>query len=252
MIVYKSLRDDIEQADISHILEALREEVDQAIVTADVGGKESNSPTPKDSDRLFDISKIDFEKLLKEFERSARKQTAVQSLKSAIDAKLAKLLAQNPLRKDLQERYEEIVADYNREKDRATIEATFQNLTLLVKAMSKEEQRAVELGLDEETLALFDLLRKPDLDKAGIEKLKQVSQGLLGTLKARFAEIADWQATESNRDTIRVTIHDFLYSDATGLPEGTYDEKDVGEKTDLVYQHVWRVYQTLPSPVFGN
>ncbi len=250
MIVYKSLRDDIVHADISHILQALRDEVDQAIVTADAKSISDGEPDAKG--RLFDISKIDFDKLLKEFQRSKRKQTTVQSLKAAVESRLAKLLAQNPLRKDLQERYEEIVAEYNREKDRATIEATFQHLTLLVQAMSEEEQRAVELGLDEETLALFDLLRKPDLDKAGIEKLKKVSQGLLATLKARLAEIADWQATESNRDAVRVTIHDFLYADATGLPVDSYDEQDVEAKTDAVYQHVWRAYQVLPSPVFSN
>ena len=118
----------------------------------------------------------------------------------------------------LQARYEEIVSEYNREKDRATIEASFQQLLLLTKAMTDEEQRAVELGLDEELLALFDLLRKPSLDKAGIEKLKKISAGLLATLKARLAEIADWQATQGNRDAVLTTIHDYLYADATGLP----------------------------------
>lgn len=250
MIVYKSLQEDVDRKDISHIIEALRQEVDEAIVTADAKAVGDGDPDARD--RLFDISKIDFDKLLKEFQRSKRKQTTVQSLKAAIESRLARLLAQNPLRKNLQERYEEIVAEYNQEKDRATIEATFQHLTLLVQAMSEEEQRAVELGLDEETLALFDLLRKPDLDKAGIEKLKKVSEGLLTTLKARIAEIADWQATEGNRDTVRVTIHDFLYADATGLPVDSYNEQDVEAKTDAVYQHVWRVYQVLPSPVFSN
>ena len=50
------------------------------------------------------------------------------------------------------------------------------------------------------------------------DRLKKVSAGLLATLKARLAEIADWQATEANRDAVRVTIHDYLYADATGLP----------------------------------
>ena len=252
-IVYKSLLEDVERADISHILQALREEVDQAIVTADAkAGEGEKSAVNEATERLFDISKIDFAKLLKEFERSKRKNTTVQNLKAAIESRLARLLAMNPLRKDLQARYEEIVAEYNQEKDRANIEATFQQLTLLTKAMSDEEQRAVELGLDEEMLALFDLLRKPELDKAGIEKLKKVSAGLLATLKARLAEIADWQATEANRDAVRVTIHDYLYADATGLPVDSYDEQDVDVLTDEVFRHVWRAYPTLPSPVYAN
>ena len=253
MIVYKSLQEDVDRKDISHIIEALRSEVDEAIVTAEAGEAGAEGIDVKDAgDRLFDISKIDFDKLLKEFQRSKRKQTTIQNLKAAIESRLARLLAQNPLRKDLQERYEEIVAKYNREKDRATIEATFQHLTLIVMAMSEEEQRAVAMGLDEESLALFDLLCKPDLDKAGIEKLKTIAQGLLATLKARLAEIADWQATEGNRDAVRVTIHDYLYADATGLPVESYDEQDVDAKTDGVYEHVWRVYPTLPSPVYAT
>lgn len=250
-IVYKSLQEDVERTDISHILRALREEVDQAIVAADDDSAQGGTAgVREDKERLFDISRIDFSRLMKEFERSKRKNTVVQNLKAAIESNLARLLTMNPLRKNLQERYEEIVAEYNREKDRATIETTFQQLMLLTHDMSSEEQRAVELGLDEESLALFDLLRKPDLGKAGIEALKTVSEGLLATLKARLAEIADWRATEANRDAIRLTIHDYLYADATGLPADAYDEQDVETLADEVFQHVWRAYPTLPSPVY--
>ncbi|WP_374601966.1 type I restriction endonuclease subunit R [Arenimonas sp.] len=249
-ILYKSLREDIERADISHIIQALRNEVNQAIVTTSEQTAEGGYRV--EESRLFDISKIDFAKLLAEFQRSKRKQTAVQSLKSVIESRLAKLLAMNPMRKDYQERYEEIVADYNRDVDRATIEATFQRLLLLTQGLSEEEQRAVEMGLDEESLAMYDLLRKPDLDKAGIEKLKNVSKGLLATIKVRLAEIADWQATETNRDTVRITIHDYLFADATGLPVDKYDEEDVELKTDAVYEHVWRVYPTVPSPIYSS
>ena len=242
MIVYKSLREDTAHADIGHILQALRGEVNQAIVTAD----DSSASKVADGDLvLFDISKIDFPKLLAEFERSNRKQTMVQSFKAAIETRLARLLRMNPARKNYQEKYEEIVAEYNREVDRATIEATFQRLLLLTKGLSEEERRAVELGMDEETLALFDLLRKPDLDRQGIDRLKGVSKGLLATLKERLAAIANWQATEGNRDAVRVTIHDYLYADATGLPVEKYDEQDVELRAEAVYEHVWRVYPTM-------
>jgi type I restriction enzyme R subunit len=251
-IVYKSLRDEVERTDINHILQAMREEVDQAIVTADVQTPaDAVSSVREGQDRLFDISRIDFAKLLKEFERSKRKNTTVQNLKAAIESRLARLLRMNPMRRDLQARYEEIVAEYNREKDRVTIESTFQQLTLLTQAMSAEAQRAVELGLDEESLALFDLLRKPDLGKAEINSLKQVAEGLLTTLKARLAEISDWQATEGNRDAVRLVIHDYLYADATGLPPDAYDEQEVHTRAEEVFQHVWRAYPTLPSPVYS-
>jgi type I restriction enzyme R subunit len=38
------------------------------------------------------------------------------------------MLARNPMRMDYQHKYEDIVADYNREKDRTTIEEIFKRL----------------------------------------------------------------------------------------------------------------------------
>lgn len=248
-VIYRSLQEDVERADISHIIEALRAEVDASITTAG----EAVGATGRNADQdegLYDISRIDFQRLLKEFERGKHKRTAVQSLKAVIEARLAKLLAMNPERRNLQARFEEIVEEYNREKDRATIEATFQQLTLMVQAMSNEEQRAVALGLDEESLALFDLLRKPDLDRKSTEQLKLVAKGLLETIKKRLTDISDWQATEAKRDAVRVLIHDFLYSDATGLPVDAYDEQDIDALTVNVFQHIWRAYPTVPSPLY--
>ncbi|WP_176044614.1 type I restriction endonuclease subunit R [Burkholderia vietnamiensis] len=242
-IVYKSLQVDRDDADISHILQALHEEVDKAIATA-------GAPAPTES-KLFDISKVDFDKLRKEFEHSQSKKTTVQNLKAAIESRLAKLLALNPLRQDLQARYEEIVADYNREKDRVTIETSFQQLLLFTTALDDEGRRGVQEGLDEETLALFDLLRKPDLAKAEIGKIKAVAVGLLARLKARLAEISDWQEKEASRDAIRLTIRDYLWADATGLPVDSYDEAEVETVAGEVYRHVYRAYPYVPSPVYS-
>ena len=49
-----------------------------------------------------------------------------------------------------------------------------------------------------------------------------------------------------------MAIHDFLYDDTTGLPLDLYDERDVDTTTEAVYEHVWRVYPTLPSPVYAH
>ena len=94
--------------------------VDQAIKTIPDKGKIDNT--------TYDISKIDFDRLRKEFEKSSIKRTTVQSLKMVIEDKLQRLIEQNPLRTDFQRHYEEIIAEYNREKDRATIEKTFEDL----------------------------------------------------------------------------------------------------------------------------
>jgi hypothetical protein len=57
-----------------------------------------------------------------------RKASAVQDVRKIVEDQLARMLAQNPLRMDYYRRYSEIVADYNREKDRVTIEETFARL----------------------------------------------------------------------------------------------------------------------------
>ena len=71
----------------------------------------------------------------------------MQNLKAAIEQRLQRLLQQNPLRTDFQRHYEEIVAEYNREKDRGTIEKTFAALLQIMDEMDDEESRAVREGL---------------------------------------------------------------------------------------------------------
>ena len=93
-------------------------------------------------------------------------------------------------------------------------------------------------GLDPETLALFNLLKKPDLSKSDIDRLKKVATSLLTTLEQRKSEIDDWRAKEATRDLMHQTINDFLYSDETGLPGG-YSPEEIAQKTQVVFGHVY-------------
>jgi type I restriction enzyme, R subunit len=88
---------------------------------------------------------------------------------------------------DYQQKYEEIVVDYNREKDRATIEDTFRRLVELVNSLNEEQRRAAKEGLHEDELALSD--RKDGLDKSSRERVKQASRDLLASIKTRLAEL---------------------------------------------------------------
>lgn len=242
-VVYKSLQEDREKADISDIIRQLQQVVDEAIETQPERLREETEP--------YDISRIDFARLRQEFARTPTKRTTVQNLKSAIEKRLQRLLAQNPLRTDFQRHYEDIVADYNREKDRVTIEKTFEALLLLVEKMSEEESRAVREGLDEESLALFDLLKKPELSSAEIRQIKSVAVQLLETLKAKMLRMDRWQDKENTRDAVRQTISDFLWDEPTGLPVGHYTDADIDIRADEVYRHVYRVYPQIPSPYYS-
>ncbi|MFP7754341.1 type I restriction endonuclease subunit R [Thermodesulfobacteriota bacterium B35] len=241
-IVYKSLQQDRDRADITDIIRQLHKVVDEAIETKADQIAEPSTP--------YDISKIDFDRLRKEFERSPAKRSTVQNLKQAIENRLQRLLEQNPLRTDFQRHYEEIVAEYNREKDRVTIEKTFEALLKFVQELDEEDSRAVREGLDEESLAIFDLLKKPELKAADIRQIKKVAIDLLEILKAKKLTVDQWREKEATRDAVRVTIHDFLWSDKTGLPVDAYTEEEVGTVAEEVFRHVYRAYPTVPSPYY--
>ena len=71
------------------------------------------------------------------------------------------------------------MAEYNREKDRVTLEKTFADLIRFVNELDEEDSRAVREGLNEESLAIFDLLKKQDLSPSEIKRIKDVAIGLL-------------------------------------------------------------------------
>lgn len=242
-IVYKSLQDDRNETDVSGIIRGLHRIVDEAIATTDPEAQQPEAPP-------YDISRIDFDRLRQEFERSAQRRTTVQNLKQAVEARLAGMLARNPLRTDFQRRYEEIVDAYNREKDRLTIEQTFEALLRFNGQLDDEEARALSQELDEESLALFDLLRKPKMEKADIQRIKKVACGLLDTLKNGQLRIEQWREKEATRDDLHVAIRNFLWDDRTGLPETSYGEDEIMALADAVYRHVFRAYPSLPSPYY--
>ena len=241
-IIYKSLQKDKEGADISDIIRQLQRVVDGAIAVQPGGVVDETGP--------YDISRIDFDRLKQEFGQSTAKHTTVQAIKDCVENKLRLLLAQNPLRADLQKHYEEIVVAYNREKDRVMIEQTFEALLKLAQALDDESCRAMREGLDEESLAIFDLLKKPDLSAAEIKHIKEVAIGLLKKLKAEKLRIDQWRDKEATRNAVRVTIRDFLWSEKTGLPTDGYSEDEVTARSEEVFGHVLRAYPRVPSPYY--
>ncbi len=74
-IIYRSLQEDREKADITDIIRQLHQVVDEAIAVEPERAAEEQKP--------FDISRIDFDRLRREFERSQAKRTRVQNLKEA-------------------------------------------------------------------------------------------------------------------------------------------------------------------------
>ncbi|HPS64280.1 MAG TPA: type I restriction endonuclease subunit R [Ignavibacteria bacterium] len=235
-IIYKELQEDREKADISHILKELQGIVDETIATIPENDV-------KDEDRVYDISKIDFQKLQQEFAKSKKKYSTVYNLKELVEKKLKKMISKNPKRMDLYKRYQEIIAEYNLEKDRVMIEKTFAELMEFEQSLNTEEKRAIKEGLDEDSLALFDLLEKPNLRPAEREKIKRVAKDLYSKLKSEYMKIQGLWDKDSTKSDMKIFIKDFLYNDNTGLPHPDYTTEEVYQKAEMIYNYLYRQYE---------
>ncbi|MDH0611949.1 MULTISPECIES: type I restriction endonuclease subunit R [unclassified Agrobacterium] len=225
--IYASLQEDKLAADTSAIIQKLNAIVGEAI---DI------RPDSAD-DKIFDISKVNFELLRREFAKSERKASDVQDLRTVLEERLAKMLAANPTLQNFQERFDQIIAGYNHEKDKNTIEATFEALMRMGAELEGEALSHVALGLTQEQKPVFDLLMREDLTKEEIRQIKAVSVEVLKAIQRRMEEVQDLFEKQSTRDDLRQQIYDLLYDDRTGLPAAKYDEGDLDEKTDVLFQH---------------
>ena len=118
-----------------------------------------------------------------------------------------------------------------------TIEETFRRLTELMVELDAEQKRAVEEGLSEEELALFDLLQKDNLGKAERERVKQASRELLASIKARIAELDRFWEKEQTKADVEVFILDEVFA-SLATPPFTTDEKTTVAAE--IYAHVWQ------------
>ena len=138
---------------------------------------------------------------------------------------------------DYYKKYQEIIADYNREKDRATVEATFAQLVALAASLDAEQRRAAEEGLTDDELALFDLLSKANISKADRERLKQASRALLGSLQALLKPMPTWTQNTTTQAEVKVFILDNLWQ---SLPRPPFTDQDAEALSDRIYDYVWQ------------
>lgn len=123
----------------------------------------------------FDISGINFDLLRREFAKREDKNLVLSDIQELLQARLARLLAENPSRINFYEKCQEIIQAYNQEQNRATIEKTFKELMDLSQSLSEEEKRYVREGFkSDEELSLYDLLLKDNLSKTKSRSLRML------------------------------------------------------------------------------
>ena len=227
--IYKKLSEKRDDADVTELLKALHRIVNEAIRAEAPGEDQAKGLT-------VDLSRIDIEKLRAEFmHKVPHKATAIEDIRTLVERKLALLLAQNPMRMDFDIKYREIIASYNLDKDRVTVEKIFEELMALALSLDEEQRRAAREGLNEDELAIFDLIEKQSLTGTERERIKQSSRELLAELQRIIAPLDQWTEKEQTRAEVETLILDRVHV----LPEPPYspDDKDVMAK--LLYEHVW-------------
>ena len=165
------------------------------------------------------------------------------TLQERIEARLALMMKLNPSRIDLYKRYQEIIAEYNRDKDDAEIQRVFDDLIKLHDTLDQEEQRYVREGFtSEKELAVYDLLSKDktDITKGDIDKVKKVAQELMATVEQRRHEMGDLRDRASVQAQMKAAIIDRLL---VGMPE-EYSNEEIEIRAEVVYQYVQQQMQS--------
>ena len=190
--------------------------------------------------RQFDISRIDFDLLRREFANAKRKNLILWDLEELIRERLDSMILGNPNRINYYERYQKIIDAYNQEQNRSSIEQTFIELMYLAQSMTSEQQRYVREGFaSDEELSLYDMLFRDDLSKADIKKIKEVAISLLAKVKEKIAQLDHWTDKQETKAVIDTLIRDTLWNE---LPE-CYDDISISEYRQRIYEYVYTRYK---------
>jgi type I restriction enzyme R subunit len=220
-----------DEIDISLVVNKIEAVLDRSIII--------NKPVVSDNigeiGTRLDLSKIDFEKLRKQFEKS-RKRTELEKLKGAVLEKILQLIAINKARVDFLERFKKMIEEYN--LGSANVEQVYKELINLAQDLNEEERRHIKEELTEEELAIFDILMKPAPEMSTKERnqVKRIAKDLLETLKREKFSL-DWRKRQQSRASVRQAIEMKLDELPTVFIKAMYEQK-----CNLVWQHVYDVY----------
>ncbi|HNC97853.1 MAG TPA: DUF3387 domain-containing protein, partial [Myxococcota bacterium] len=184
----------------------------------------------------IDLSKINFEALAERFKASKHKNTDLEVLKAAIQARLEKLVRLNRTRTNFAAKFEELIQSYN--NGSRNIEQLFEELVKLSNNLDEEQQRHVREQMSEEELVIFDILTRPAPELSAAERatVKKVARELLARLTQVL--VLNWRQKLAAQSSLRLAIADTLDN---GLPEA-YTKELFTQKCDALFEHVYESY----------
>jgi type I restriction enzyme R subunit len=235
----KAVRAQKDPVNIKEVMAAISGVLDGAIVTV----KEE----PGAAAKTIDLSKIDYEVLMRKFEKTPNKNIEAQQLRALIERKLDNLIRLNASRYDFLDRFQKMIEAYN--SGALSIEQLFADLVTFTKDLSDEEQRHLREQVSEEELAVFDILTRPgpDLTPLETETIKKVCRDLLAKLKTEKLVLA-WRTKRTTRAAVQLEIAKML---DTGLPE-KYTIDLYEQKCGVLFQHMLEKYPESGESVYES
>lgn len=225
----------IEQKDIDEVSLRVGQLLDESVVV-DNAAQFSAEHVAKyqviKKGKAWDLSKINFDKLKEDFQKSTYKNIEIADLRAFIQHKLEQMLQQNITRTDFAQRFQRIIDTYN--AGGSSTESYFDELTKFVKEMKSEDQRHIREGLTEDELEIYDLLKKDKMTKEETKKVKLAAKSLLHRLiqEPPPVLVQDWYKDSQTQKVVRSTVEQVLDQN---LPK-SYERVLFKEKCDEVFE----------------
>lgn len=226
----------IEQQDIGAVSLRIGQLLDESVVVNDAEAftRQDHSAEYQIIKRgkIWDLSKINFEKLKEDFQHAEYKNIEIADLRAFIQRKLEQMLQQNVTRADFAQRLRQIVDKYN--AGGSSTENYFEELMNFAKEMQAEDERSVREGLTEDELELFDLLKKEKMTQEETQKVKLAAKSLLHRLLEARPKVLvqDWHKDSQTQKAVRSEVEKALDEN---LPE-SYDRVLFRQKCDNVFE----------------
>lgn len=210
--------------------------LDESIETIRI---QSNLPEP------LNIAGIDFDALAEMVARiESPKQSDAERLKNIIERKLKPMLMKNKSRQDLQQKFQDMIEEYN--LGAHTAEEFFRKLQEFIQDLNDEDQRTVKEGLTEEELAIFDLLlHDVTLTKKERMTVKKIAKELI--VKMQESLVIDWRKKQRTKARIRNLIEEVLDE----LPDA-YDDDLWPKACTEVFLHIYEKYPGQGESVYTH
>ena len=239
-IIARTIRNLTPSPDTSEVMEEIEDLLDRSIVPTSY-----TIDTVDEIQPIIDLSEIDFDQLRERF-RTGHRQIEAERLRGTINRRLSEMIQFNRTRMDYQERFEQMIAEYN--EAAIDVDLLFEQLIELARELNDEQRRTIAEQLSEEELAVFDLVTRPpiDLTESQRNEVKAICKRLLTILREERL-VLDWRNRQQSRAAVMVTVQTVLDE----LPE-CYTQEIYDQTCEVVYQHIFDSYYGAGSSIYGG